>query len=188
MLKRLSPLLVCIALVMPAQPAIAQPTPESISVSGSNQVPINGLVKLEGPALDQVRRVLVDGVPASFIANSEKLITIRVPMGVEPGDASITLEGDFGKTSLSNLFEITAFDLPPDAKITVGSFSGYTALYTKNYQSRRLSFKIGSTWRVVEKLPRNFTANLTKVGSGTTVTVTVYIDRELVRVQQIQVR
>jgi hypothetical protein len=48
--------------------------------------------------------------------------------------------------------------------------------------------KVGSKWRVIPSLASNYTHNLTKVGKDKTVTVMVYLDRELVSVQQVKVK
>jgi len=48
--------------------------------------------------------------------------------------------------------------------------------------------KIGNKWRVIESLGANYTYNLTKVGTGKTLTVMVYLDRQLIQVEQIRVR
>ena len=66
--------------------------------------------------------------------------------------------------------------------------TAFSAVHTKNYEGKRLSMKIGNKWRVVESLGANYTYNLTKVGAGKTVTVMVYIDRQLVQVKQIKVQ
>jgi hypothetical protein len=48
--------------------------------------------------------------------------------------------------------------------------------------------RIGSKWRVIDPLRANYTYNFTKVGVGRTVTVMVYLDRKLVKVQQIKIQ
>jgi len=75
-----------------------------------------------------------------------------------------------------------------DTKVTIGTFLGYVAVYTKNHEGKRLSMKIGNKWRVIDSLGANYTYNLTKVGIGRTVSVEVYIDRVLVQVKQIRIQ
>jgi uncharacterized repeat protein (TIGR02543 family) len=164
------------------------PRPSVSGVTGSNQIAINENVRLEGAGFNTVKSVLVDGFEASFFANSSTLITIRIPIGVEPGDVRVTLIGDFGQISYNNLFEVVALEIEQDTKVTVGTFLGYAAVYTKNFEGQRLSMKVGDKWRVVPRLGADYTRNLTKVGVGKTTTVMVYINRKLVRVEQLTIR
>ena len=162
--------------------------PMITSISGSNQVKINGSVQLIGLLLDQVEDVQVDGVTASFFVNNSGTITIRIPVGVKPGDPAVKLFGDFGSIIFTSLFEVVATELPNNSKVTIGTFNGYVAIYTKAHNGKRLSFKVGSSWKVLKTLPSNYTYNLKKIGSGKTTTVQVYIDRTLVQVLQVKVK
>lgn len=162
--------------------------PQITGISGSNQIKINGSVQLVGILLDQVEDVEVDGVNASFFVNSPGAITIRIPVGVKPGDPAVKLFGDFGSIIFASLFEVIATELPNNSKVTIGTFNGYVAIYTKALRGKQLSFKIGSSWKVVNSLPSNYTYNLKRIGSGKTTTVQVYIDGALVRVLQVKVK
>lgn len=157
-------------------------------ISGSNQVKINGSVQLIGILLDQVEDVQVDGVTASFFVNNSGTITIRIPVGVKPGDPAVKLFGDFGSIIFTSFFEVVATELPNNSKVTIGTFNGYVAIYTKAHQGKQLSFKIGSSWKVIKNLPTNYTYNLKKIGSGKITTVQVYIDSTLVQVLQVKVK
>lgn len=172
--------------VLALSPLVEKPLVTGIS--GSNQVKINGSVQLLGSKLNQVEEVQIDGVPASFFVNSEDSITIRIPVGVKPGDPAVKLFGDFGSIIFTSLFEVIATELPDNSKVTIGSFNGYVAIYTKAHQGKQLSFKVGSSWKVIKTLPSNYTYNLKKIGSGKTTTVQVYIDSALVQVLQVKVK
>ncbi len=172
--------------VLALSPLVEKPLVTGIS--GSNQVKINGSVQLLGSKLNQVEEVQIDGVPASFFVNSEDSITIRIPVGVKPGDPAVKLFGDFGSIIFTSLFEVIATELPDNSKVTIGTFNGYVAIYTKAHQGKQLSFKVGSSWKVIKTLPSNYTYNLKKIGSGKTTTVQVYIDSALVQVLQVKVK
>ncbi len=172
--------------VLALSPLVEKPLVTGIS--GSNQVKINGSVQLLGSKLNQVEEVQVDGVPASFFVNSEDSITIRIPVGVKPGDPAVKLFGDFGSIIFTSLFEVIATELPDNSKVTIGTFNGYVAIYTKAHQGKQLSFKVGSSWKVIKTLSSNYTYNLKKIGSGKTTTVQVYIDSALVQVLQVKVK
>jgi len=162
--------------------------PMITGISGSNQVKINGSVQLIGILLDQVEDVQVDGVTANFFVNNSGTITIRIPVGVKPGDPAVKLFGDFGSIIFTSLFEVIATELPNNSKVTIGTFNGYVAIYTKAHQGKQLSFKVGRSWKVIKTLPTNYTYNLKKIGSGKTTTVQVYIDSTLVQVLQVTVK
>ncbi len=198
--KVLTLALLALALVTNSAPASQAQAPKVLAlsplvekplvtgISGSNQVKINGSVQLLGSKLNQVEEVQIDGVPASFFVNSEDSITIRIPIGVKPGDPAVKLFGDFGSIIFTSLFEVVATELPNNSKVTIGTFNGYVAIYTKAHQGKQLSFKVGSSWKVIKTLPSNYTYNLKKIGSGKTTTVQVYIDSALVQVLQLRVR
>ena len=135
-----------------------------------------------------VEEVLIGGVAASFFVNSDSLITVRIPALATAGKVVVTLNGAYGSVFFADLVEITTSQQQADEKVTIGTFLGYAAVYTKNHEGKRLSMKIGDKWRVIESLDANYTYNLTKVGAGKTVTVMVYLDRQLVQVEQILIR
>jgi hypothetical protein len=164
------------------------PRPLVTDVSGSAVVSVNDLVRLVGTNMRLVDKVLVGDVEASFFVNSDGLITIRVPVGVPAGKVIVTLTGAYGSVFFTDLFEVKTSLQSVDQRVTIGTFLGFAAVYTKNHEGKRLSMRIGSKWRVIDPLGANYTYNFTKVGVGRTVTVMVYLDRKLVKVQQIKIQ
>ena len=65
------------------------------------------------------------------------------------------------------------------AKVNVGSFKGYVALYAKGYAGKRMSAKVGKDWVVVPVLASNFERVVEFTGAGVDVAVRIYIDRVL---------
>ncbi len=159
-----------------------------LDVSGSAVVKTNEVVRLVGTNFNLVEKVLIGDVEASFFVNSAELITIRIPMDVAAGNPTITLQGAFGSRIFTGLIEVSVTQVSIDTKVTIGTFLGFAAVYTKNHEGKRLSMKIGNKWRVIDPLTANYTYNFTKVGVGRTVTVMVYLDRELVQVKQIKIQ
>lgn len=168
--------------------ALTSVQPSFSDTIGSSTVLPNGLIKISGKNFDLVTSVEVDGSTANFEIKSPKELVIRIPSSALPGDASIKLMGAFETVVLQGQFEIVAPLDSPRSKVTVGSFLGNVAVYTKAHSGKRLSFKVGDQWKVIDKLPKQFTANLKRVGKGKTVTVMVYIDRVLVGVKVLRVR
>ena len=162
--------------------------PIVLDVSGSATVKTNEVVRLVGTNFNLIEKVLIGDVEASFFVNSSQLITIRVPIDVAPGNPAITLQGAFGTAIFTGLIQVSVTQVSVDTKVTIGTFLGYAAVYTKNHEGKRLSMKIGNKWRVIDPLDANYTYSYTKVGVGRTVTVEVYIDRVLVQVKQIKIQ
>lgn len=157
-------------------------------IDGTREVKPGGQVGITGENFGLVQRVLVDGVEVSFVISSDKLLKITLPQNAKPGDVNITLLGSFGTFILSNFITIAAIDISISSKVTVGSFNGFVAIYTKNLEGKRLSFKVGNRWRVVSAIPSNYTMNLVKVGRGKNIETKVYIDRQLVKISKLIVR
>ena len=65
-------------------------------------------------------------------------------------------------------------------KLTVGSFKGFVAIYTKNYTGSKLSAKVAGKWLTVNNLS-SFTRTVRLTGAGYTIKVDLYIDGKFVR-------
>ncbi len=159
-----------------------------IELVGPREVKRGDLVQIRGDGLLGVARVFVDGIEASYSKLSDTSLQFMVPFAVKPGDASVTLKGSFGDVELTNFITVSSIDLAISSKITVGSFNGYVAIYTKNLEGKRLSYKVGNRWRVVSAIPSNYTINLVKVGRGKNLETKVYVDRQLVKITKLIVR
>ena len=67
-----------------------------------------------------------------------------------------------------------------DQKLTVGTFKGYVAIYTKGYTGSKLSAKVAGKWLVQDNLS-SFTRTVRLTGAGFTIKVDLYIDGKFVR-------
>jgi len=72
-----------------------------------------------------------------------------------------------------------------DQKITVGSFKGFVAIYTKGYMGQKLSAKVAGKWLVVDPIAayksNDYSRTVRLTGAGYTITVDLYIDGAFVR-------
>jgi len=70
-------------------------------------------------------------------------------------------------------------------KITVGTFKGYVAIYTKGYMGQKLSAKVAGKWLVVDPIAayksNDYSRTVRLTGAGYTITVDLYIDGAFVR-------
>lgn len=145
-------------------------------------------VTVSGLDVSQVDAVEIDSKPASFEMLEGGSLSVQIPLLVQPGDVTLRLKGDFGTEEFSNLFEVLPLALDDQPKVTIGSFQGYVAVYTKNFKGFSMRIKIGNRERVIPVLEDNFTKNLTKVKVGKTHEVAVFLNDEVVQLGRIAVR
>ncbi len=69
---------------------------------------------------------------------------------------------------------------PAAAKLTVGSFKGFLAIYASGYEGKKLSYKVAGKWGSVASL-KAFERVVRKTGAGYTVKVDLYVDGSLVK-------
>lgn len=167
--------------------------PVVMGVASSSIVAAGDWVLITGSGFDQVTAVFVDATKTEHLMQSSSRLSILIPEGANPGDAVLRLVGDYGSISKQYLFEVIAqsesfqsADL--EQRVTVGTFQGYAAVYTKNFKGFSLKISIADKERLIEKLDSNYTQNLTRVGVGRTVTVMVYLGNKLVKVQEITIQ
>lgn len=165
-----------------------QTSPIVTDVSFYGTVRTNDLVEFNGSLLDQVQSVVIDSKSADFFVVDQNQLSVRIPRGVQPGDVLVKLAGEFGERSYQNLFEVVASDEASLARVTVGTFQGFAAVYTKNLKGHDLTIKINERERVIPQLAADFTRNLTLVGAGRLVTVQVFLNSELVKVQRLRIQ
>lgn len=177
-----------ISLGLPAQGFTIHQAPRASTAIEGSQASADSVIRVAGWDFKQVEKVLIDDRPTTFQASSNSLIAIRIPLGTNPGDVTITLVSNQGQTKSSFQIEIVSLETEKDTKVTIGSFLGYVAVYTKNLSGQKLSIQVGNKFREVSVLDNNFTANLTKIGSNRLVEVKVFVAGQLVESAMVLVR
>ena len=177
-----------LALSLAPLPAAAESAPQVLDAEYTGLVRVNDLVSLSGVALDLVEGVEIDSRPADFFIIDEDKLSVRIPKGIQPGDVLVSLTGEFGEKQYQNLFEVSSVTALEESRVTIGTFQGYAAVYTKNFKGRTLRIRIEDRDRMIPRLDSNYTQNLTKVGAGRLVTVKVYLDSELVKSQELLIQ
>ena len=166
--------------------------PVILGVASSSIVAAGDWVVITGSGFDEVAAAFVDSTKTEHLVLSSSRLSILIPEGANPGDAVLRLEGDYGSISRQYLFEVLATsagaEADDEAKVTIGTFQGYAAVYTKNFKGYSLKISIADKERLIEELDANYTQNLTKVGAGRVVTVIVYLGNKLVKVQEITIQ
>ncbi len=180
--------LLLVSFALPVQAVNIHLAPKASPAIEGSQARADSVIKVAGWDFNKVEQVLIDDVPTTFQASSNTLIAIRIPLGTNPGDVTITLVSNSGNTTSSFRIEIVSLETEKDTKVTIGSFLGYVAVYTKNLAGQKLSIQVGNKFREVSLLTNNFTANLTKVGSNRLVEVKVFVTGQLVESAMVLVR
>jgi len=74
-----------------------------------------------------------------------------------------------------------------DQKITVGTFKGYIAIYTKGYMGQKLSARVAGKWLVQDPIVawngKDYSRAVRLTGAGYTITVGLYIDGVFLRAE-----
>jgi hypothetical protein len=180
--------LLLVSFALPAQGVNIQLAPKASPEIEGSQASADSVIRVAGWDFKKVEQVLIDDLPTTFQASSNTLIAIRIPLGTNPGDVTITLISNGGNTKSEFQIEIVSLETENDTKVTIGSFLGYVAVYTKNLSGEKLSIQVGNRYREVSVLNNNFTANLTRVGSNRLVEVKVFVAGQLVESTMVLVR
>jgi len=90
-------------------------------------------------------------------------------------------------TSVQKVDVVSALTAAEDSTqvITVGTFKGYVAIYTRGYMGQKLSAKVAGKWLVVDPIAafksNDYSRTVRLTGAGYTITVDLYIDGAFVR-------
>jgi subtilisin family serine protease len=110
---------------------------------------------------------------------------VKIDDVIRKGIPLINLRGAY--TTLSSSADAstdTGSTSSVEKKVTIGTYNGYIAIYTKGYEGQRLTAKVAGRWLKVDPitLVPGKTYSLTKrnTGAGYTINVEVYIDGQLV--------
>jgi hypothetical protein len=149
-------------------------------VAAENGTTVSFGVAISGPGFIGTlpTKTGTDGESAEF--------SVLLGSGDTSGTLAITATYDADATgtgaaiSVVKAVTIGAAAASADQKLTVGSFKGFVAIYTKNYTGSKLSAKVAGKWLVVNNLS-SFTRTVRLTGAGYTIKVDLYIDGAFVR-------
>ena len=120
----------------------------------------------------------------SAVISGTGLITVT---GLSAGDSStVTVSTTRSGYSAGSAKAESAVD----KKLTVGSFKGFIAIYTKGYEGSKLSAKVAGKWLVVDSLDESWRGNdysrtVRFTGAGYDIFVHLYIDGEYIRTDEL---
>lgn len=151
---------------------------------------------LSGSQLHYVTRVYAGGIQIPITRASSESLVLSLPEWKSPGTYDLVLVSKHGTLTMMNGLSvlnstaISAETKAGDGKLTLGSFNGVVAIYTKGYEGQRLSAKVAGKWIVVESIDESFKGNdysrtARRAESGYSIKVHLYIDREFVRTEEL---
>ena len=95
---------------------------------------------------------------------------------------------------LEDLRESGVEQLPENAeqKITVGTFNGFIAIFTRGYEGQKLSAKVAGKWLVQDPIENYKNFDYSRVtrntGAGFEITVELYVDGQFIRTETVTTR
>jgi hypothetical protein len=147
--------------------------------NGVNTAP--GFVKVtySGPG------IVFGALPTETDANGELMFSVLLGSN-DTGTVSVTVsydqnaDGDYldaKDQSVTTTTEINATGAASSAaKVNVGSFKGYVALYAKGYKGQKMTAIVAGKWIKVDSLASDFERVVRYTGAGYSITTKIYID------------
>jgi hypothetical protein len=164
-------------------------------------VDVNGnSVKTSGSATIAVTYVgagiPIGTMPVSTDANGEFTFTVMTGPN-DKGTATVTAvyrKAGASTTAANTLTVVATINVGAasvDTKITIGTYKGYVAVFTKGYAGQKLSVRLASKWHVrnpIVDLNAGYSLLTVNTGAGYVANVIVYIDGVEVKRQTITTR
>ena len=181
----------------PAQTPAPAPAYSGPVIDSALTVQAGSEVTFTGRRLDSVTSAFAGGVQLPVVLAESKSLVLEVASSLPPGTYDLVIQSSFGSltfhqgiTVLASSTEESAIEPASDRKLSVGSFKGFIAIYTKGYDGQRLSAKVAGKWLVVESLDesfqgKNYSRTLRGTGSGQSIKVHLYIDSEFLRTDEL---
>ncbi len=181
----------------PAQTPAPAPAYRGPVIDSALTVQAGSEVTFTGRRLDSVTSAFAGGVQLPVVLAESKSLVLEVASSLPPGTYDLVIQSSFGSltfmqgiTVLASSTEESAIEPALDRKLSVGSFKGFIAIYTKGYDGQRLSAKVAGKWLVVESLDesfqgKNYSRTLRETGSGHNIKVHLYIDSEFLRTDEL---
>jgi len=136
--------------------------------------------------------IIVGSMPTETDADGEFRLSV-LTSAADRGTLTITatyLKAGAATATADKVSAVQAVNVGPDADvslqtITVGTFKGYVAIYTKGYMGQKLSAKVAGKWLVVDPIAayksNDYSRTVRLTGAGYTIAVDLYIDGKFVR-------
>ena len=178
--------------------AASAPSYDGKVIDAPQAVVAGQTVAYAGRKLNLVTSAQAGSKMLTVVSTADELLILDVPASMPPGVYDLVLQSSFGTlTFQQGLTVLEAQDQVVESeagpKLTVGSFKGYVAIYTKGYEGAKLSAKIAGKWLVVEELKEswktfNYSRTVRFTGAGYSIKVHLYINGQFVRIEELTTR
>jgi alpha-tubulin suppressor-like RCC1 family protein len=155
-------------------------------------------VTFTGRRLQLVSSAYAGQLQLQIVQAVSSSLTVFIPTSLSANVYDLTVHSSNGKltfqqglTVLGAQDQIVGSEAGP--KLTVGSFKGYVAIYTKGYEDQRLSAKVAGKWLVVDSLDESwrgydYSRSVRYTGAGFDILVHLYIDGQFVKTEKLTTR
>lgn len=156
---------------------------------------LGSLVKLSGTDLNPKAKVSVYVFSEpTFVGELETLAdgsfatSMLLPASILPGNHTLQLL----TTDLDGNQIVLNIPITVSGKVTVGTFKGYLAIYTKDLMGQRLSARVDGKWLVQDPITKyknfNYSRQIRSVGVGYEISVDLYLNSNFFRTDVITSR
>ena len=152
-------------------------------------------VTFTGRRLQLVSSAYAGQLQLQIVQAVSSSLTVFIPTSLSANVYDLTVHSSNGKltfqqglTVLEAQDQIVGSEAGP--KLTVGSFKGFIAIYTKGYEGQKLSAKVAGKWLVVDPLKEswrqnNYSRTVRFTGAGYDIFVHLYIDGEFIKTEML---
>ena len=152
-------------------------------------------VTFTGRRLQLVSSAFAGQLQLQIVQAVSSSLTVFIPTSLSANVYDLTVHSSNGKltfqqglTVLEAQDQIVGSEAGP--KLTVGSFKGYVAIYTKGYEGQKLSAKVAGKWLVVDPLKEswrqnNYSRTVRFTGAGYDIFVHLYVDGEFIKTEML---
>jgi hypothetical protein len=152
-------------------------------------------VTFTGRRLQLVSSAHAGQLQLQIVQAASSSLTVFIPTSLSANVYDLTVHSSNGKLTFHQGLKVLGpqdqiVGLEAGPKLTVGSFKGYVAIYTKGYEGQKLSAKVAGKWLVVDPLKEswrqnNYSRTVRFTGAGYDIFVHLYIDGEFVKTEML---
>ena len=161
-------------------PGITSPVLAQASPSVNAGVPT--ALELTGTNLNLINAVFIGTLQLQYEILSNEKIRVIIPARAV---GNVTIEFRYSGGKIEKQVVVRR---PSTARVNAGTFNGVVALYAAGHLGKRFSAKVGRGWIVIDRLSSNYIRLIQKSIVGSEVSVSIYIDRKLVRTFELKIR
>ena len=168
------------------------------TIDAAKTVAAGSEVTFTGRRLQLVSSAYAGQLQLQIVQAVSSSLTVFIPTSLSANVYDLTVYSNNGKLTFNQGLTVTSAvssEVIPEAapqikKLTVGSFKGFIAIYTKGYEGQKLSAKVAGKWLVVDSLKEswrqnNYSRTVRFTGAGYDIFVHLYVDGEFIKTEML---